>query len=226
MGLRSKIGSRPCQLRTTVLEQHALTLLHSDRTKKTGTYSVWKTAWELHSREGGGPALPAVSNKGCYELQREWSPLQQHPASDQDLSIQTGAAGWHGCRQIQPGAAVCQRTVWRVPGNNHRRWEAAPFWWTCEWESPRKVIWPVLLCAQPPSWLSRCVWTTPQSSLRYGTLLDKSVTTAWLQCTTAVLRLPLLFLTSPSRYGTIARSSFPHSCSALQCQKNNKYQMW
>lgn len=110
-----------------VQEQPALTLLHSDRTKKTWPYSVWKTPWALHSREGGGPAPPAISNKGCYELQREWSPLQQHPASDQDLSIQTGAAGWHGCRQIQPGAAVCQRAVWWVPGNNHRRWEAPPF---------------------------------------------------------------------------------------------------
>lgn len=40
----------------------------------------------------------------------------------------------------------------------------------------------------------------PQWSLRSGTLQGKSDTIAWLPCTTVVLRLPSLFLTSPSRY--------------------------
>lgn len=40
----------------------------------------------------------------------------------------------------------------------------------------------------------------PQWSLRSGTLQGKSDTIAWLPCTTVVLRLPSLFLTSPNRY--------------------------
>lgn len=76
----------------------------------------------LHLLQGGAPAPLPFCYTGRYELQREWRPLQRHTTTNQDLPVQVGAPGWHGCGQVQPGAAFCQGAIRRVPGDNHRRW--------------------------------------------------------------------------------------------------------
>jgi len=54
----------------------------------------------------------------------------------------------------------------------------------------------VLSLLQLHFWRRQCVSTTLPLSLRSGTRRDKSDTTAWHRCTTAVLRRPLLCMMS------------------------------